>query len=107
MNFRKKVEEFPGYEYIHSDIVIIPGFRGSRLVDEKSKRPGWISLHTPFLPHSKESIDLPLHIDKNEQDRLIPGGLLRRVALYKFYESLVNHLDDLSKSREKNFKKEE
>jgi pimeloyl-ACP methyl ester carboxylesterase len=108
MTFKKKVvEEFLGYEYIHSDIVLIPGFRGSKLVDEKSKRPGWISLHTPFIPNSKESIDLPLHVTKHEHDRLIPGGIVKKVAWLKFYESLVNHLDDLTKSREKRIKKEE
>src|SRR6266498_254026 len=107
MMFKKVVEEISGFEYIHSDIVIIPGFRGSRLVNEKTKRPGWISLSTPFLPHSKESIDLPLNITKHEQDRLIPDGIVQKVAWYKFYENLVNYLDDLSKSRERNLKKEE
>ncbi|GBB89748.1 hypothetical protein RclHR1_16530002 [Rhizophagus clarus] len=108
MTLKKKIiEEISGYEYIHSDIVLIPGFRGSKLLDEKSKRPGWISLHTPFFPNSKESIDLPLHVTKHEHDRLIPGGIIKKVAWLKFYESLVNHLEDLSKTRERNLKKEE
>jgi hypothetical protein len=107
MSFKKKVaEEIPGYEYIHSDIVLIPGFRGSKLVNEKSKRPVWLSLHTPFLPNSRESIDLPLHITKHEKDKLIPNGIVRKIAWYKFYVNIVNHLNYLSKSRERKLKKE-
>ncbi|CAI2161962.1 15871_t:CDS:2 [Funneliformis geosporum] len=108
MTFKKKVvKEIPGFEYIHSDIVLIPGFRGSKLVNEKTKKTGWISLCTPFLPHSKESIDLPLNITKHEHDRLVPDGIIQKIAWQKFYENLVSYLDDLSKSREKKLKKEE
>ncbi|CAG8437698.1 8985_t:CDS:2 [Funneliformis mosseae] len=85
MTFKKKVvKEIPGFEYIHSDIVLIPGFRGSKLVNDKTKKTGWISLCTPFLPQSKESIDLPLNITKHEQDSINGTIIHQPFKLHKF-----------------------
>ncbi|CAG8583303.1 4928_t:CDS:2 [Diversispora eburnea] len=85
----------PGFENLHSDIVIIPGFKGSRLFNTVTKNAGWLELHTPFLPYSKENIDLPLEIEKNEEHCLVPDGIFARVLWMKFYDTLIKHLEDL------------
>ncbi|KAG9293881.1 hypothetical protein G9A89_019219 [Geosiphon pyriformis] len=96
-----KPTEIPGFEYLHSDVILIPGFRASTLWDQERKKRVWLDLKLPFLPCSKESIDLPLDIIKNEPDRLIADGILTKILWTKYYDSLITHLKTLEKSYQK------
>ncbi|RHZ74357.1 hypothetical protein Glove_225g53 [Diversispora epigaea] len=99
MEFKRKYfaspKIVPGFENLHSDIVIIPGFKGSKLHDTVTKTSGWLELQTPLLPYSRENIDLPLEIEKNEEHRLVPGGLFSKILWMKFYDSLIKYLENL------------
>ncbi|CAG8652824.1 11670_t:CDS:2, partial [Scutellospora calospora] len=100
MTIRKKTPpQIPGFEHLHSDIVLIPGYRGSKLYNPKTKTTSWLNLQIPFSSHSKGNLDLPLHITKHEPDQLIPHGIFQKIAFYKFYDSLIQHMDALSSQK--------
>ncbi|CAG8634567.1 61_t:CDS:2 [Dentiscutata erythropus] len=100
MTIRKKTPpQIPGFEHLHSDIVLIPGYRGSKLYNQKTKTTTWLNLQIPLSPHSKGNLDLPLQITKDEPDRFIPHGILQKIAFYKFYDSLIQHMDNLSSQK--------
>ncbi|CAG8591607.1 17_t:CDS:1 [Paraglomus occultum] len=95
----KRPADIPGFSHIKGDVVLIHGYKGSKLYNTVSKRTVWVNLHTPLNPYSKETIDLPLHITGNEEDRIVAAKIMRKIAHYKFYDAIVTHLKAIQNSR--------
>ncbi|CAH1759578.1 7082_t:CDS:2 [Entrophospora sp. SA101] len=82
------------------------GFRGSKLYNVKKKSHSWLSITTPFLPNSKENIDLPLNIIADEPDDVIADGILEEIGFIKFYKDLIVYIEELSQQHYKSYLRE-
>jgi pimeloyl-ACP methyl ester carboxylesterase len=88
----------PPLNNLEGDYVLVHGFRTSQLYNTKTKEGVWMCNSTLQDLTRTIALDLPLYIQNNEPDQIVPYGLLKIVPSLRmqFYESFCSRMHDLA-----------